>query len=127
MGSGRPCATRSTTACANVGRRMRHAQPSARAIVRGSEKPGSDTTVGDPDPPSGYAAEEQKINGRETINTNCGRNRQSGPRPETRIPRQPALEGLTRSTRTDSPRRIGRNEFRRLEAAATAAQGGGGY
>ncbi|KZV35742.1 hypothetical protein F511_37644 [Dorcoceras hygrometricum] len=50
-----------------------------------------------------------------------GRNRQSGPRLETRLLRQPALEGLTRSARTDSPRRIGRNEFRRLEAAVAAA------
>ncbi|KZV20851.1 hypothetical protein F511_40536 [Dorcoceras hygrometricum] len=55
------------------------------------------------------------------FSVDCGRNRQSGPRPETRLLRQPALEGLTRSARTDSPRRIGRNEFRRLEAAAAAA------
>ncbi|KZV48148.1 hypothetical protein F511_25428 [Dorcoceras hygrometricum] len=54
------------------------------------------------------------------FSVDCGRNRQSGPRPETRLLRQPALEGLTRSARTDSPRRIGRNEFRRLEAAAAA-------
>ncbi|KZV41505.1 hypothetical protein F511_22057 [Dorcoceras hygrometricum] len=40
--------------------------------------------------------------------------------------RQPALEGLTRSARTDSPRQVGRNKFRRLEAAATAAALGGG-
>ncbi|KZV35278.1 putative protein S-acyltransferase 19 [Dorcoceras hygrometricum] len=63
--------------------------------------------------------------------SHCGRNRQSGPRPETRLLRQPPLEGLTRSARTDSPRRIGRNEFRRIEAAAAAAAvqcgGGGGY
>ncbi|KZV45538.1 DEAD-box ATP-dependent RNA helicase 20-like [Dorcoceras hygrometricum] len=48
-------------------------------------------------------------------------NRQSGPRPEPRLLRQAALEALTNSARTDSPRRIGRNEFRRLEAAAAAA------
>ncbi|KZV16776.1 hypothetical protein F511_17352 [Dorcoceras hygrometricum] len=30
---------------------------------------------------------------------------------ETRLLRQPALEGLTRSARTDSPRRIGRKQF----------------
>ncbi|KZV45736.1 hypothetical protein F511_33392 [Dorcoceras hygrometricum] len=47
--------------------------------------------------------------------------RQSGPRPETRLLRQAALEALTNSARTDSPRRVGRNEFRRLEAAATTA------
>ncbi|KZV45133.1 hypothetical protein F511_24175 [Dorcoceras hygrometricum] len=33
-----------------------------------------------------------------------GRYRQSGPRPETGFLRQPALEGLTRSARTDFPR-----------------------
>ncbi|KZV51016.1 hypothetical protein F511_33432 [Dorcoceras hygrometricum] len=63
---------------------------------------------------------------------NCGRNRQSGPRPEPRLLCQPALEAMTNSARTDSPRRIGRNEFRRLEAAAAAAavcveRRGGGY
>ncbi|KZV52783.1 hypothetical protein F511_37121 [Dorcoceras hygrometricum] len=47
------------------------------------------------------------------------RNRQSGPRPETRLLRQPALEGLTRSARTDSPRRIGRKQF-------SGEEGGGG-
>ncbi|KZV32813.1 hypothetical protein F511_24059 [Dorcoceras hygrometricum] len=50
-----------------------------------------------------------------------GRLRQSGPRPEARLLRQPALEGLTRSARTDSPRRVGRNNFRRGKATATAA------
>ncbi|KZV58183.1 hypothetical protein F511_35098 [Dorcoceras hygrometricum] len=53
-----------------------------------------------------------------------GRLRQSGPRPEGRLLRQPALEGLTRSARTDSPRQVDRNKFRQSEAAA-AAQGGG--
>ncbi|KZV40151.1 hypothetical protein F511_33651 [Dorcoceras hygrometricum] len=47
-----------------------------------------------------------------------------GPRPDTRLLRQPALEGLTRSARTDSPRKIGRNNFRRT--AATTSGGGGG-
>ncbi|KZV41426.1 hypothetical protein F511_19670 [Dorcoceras hygrometricum] len=57
----------------------------------------------------------------------CGRNRQSGPRPETRLLCQPALEGLTRSARTDSPRRIGRKKnFRRRRAAARGGRGGGG-
>ncbi|KZV44385.1 hypothetical protein F511_24088 [Dorcoceras hygrometricum] len=42
-----------------------------------------------------------------------GRLRQSGPRSEGRLLRQPALEGLTRSARTDSPRQVGRNKFRR--------------
>ncbi|KZV53000.1 hypothetical protein F511_32319 [Dorcoceras hygrometricum] len=35
-------------------------------------------------------------------------NRQSGPRPEPRLLSQAALEALTNSARTDSPRRIGR-------------------
>ncbi|KZV40380.1 hypothetical protein F511_01702 [Dorcoceras hygrometricum] len=52
-----------------------------------------------------------------------GRLRQSGPRPEGRLLRQLALEGLTRSARTDSPRKVGRNKFRR-GAAAAAMQGG---
>ncbi|KZV56727.1 hypothetical protein F511_39418 [Dorcoceras hygrometricum] len=56
-----------------------------------------------------------------------GRLRQSGPRPESRLLRQPALEGLTRSARTDSPRQIGWNKFRRSKAAAAvAALSGGG-
>ncbi|KZV25303.1 triadin-like [Dorcoceras hygrometricum] len=53
-----------------------------------------------------------------------GRLRQSGPRPEGRLLRQPALEGLTRSARTDSPRKVGRNKFRR--GAATRRRKGGG-
>ncbi|KZV54158.1 L-ascorbate oxidase [Dorcoceras hygrometricum] len=55
-----------------------------------------------------------------------GRLRQSGPRPDMRLLRQPALEGLMRSARTYSPRQVGRNKFRRLEAAAAAAALGGG-
>ncbi|KZV16963.1 hypothetical protein F511_31532 [Dorcoceras hygrometricum] len=50
----------------------------------------------------------------------------SRPRPDTRLLRQPALEGLTRSARTDSPRKIGRNNFRRTAAAAATSGGGGG-
>ncbi|KZV18568.1 hypothetical protein F511_43160 [Dorcoceras hygrometricum] len=42
-----------------------------------------------------------------------GRLRQSGPRPEGRLLRQPALEGMTRSAWMDSPRQVGRNKFRR--------------
>ncbi|KZV58580.1 hypothetical protein F511_26004 [Dorcoceras hygrometricum] len=56
----------------------------------------------------------------------CGRYRQSGPRPEPRLLCQPALEALTNSALMDSPRRIGRNEFRQLEAVAAATLGGGG-
>ncbi|KZV34476.1 hypothetical protein F511_27206 [Dorcoceras hygrometricum] len=53
-----------------------------------------------------------------------GRLRQLGPRPKGRLLRQPALEGLTRSARTNSPQKVGRNKFRRGAAAATM-QGGG--
>ncbi|KZV32509.1 small conductance mechanosensitive ion channel family [Dorcoceras hygrometricum] len=60
-----------------------------------------------------------------------GRLRQSGPRPEARLLRQPALEGLKRSARTDSPRQVGRNKFRRERrrrkaAAASFERGEGG-
>ncbi|KZV25223.1 hypothetical protein F511_34280 [Dorcoceras hygrometricum] len=48
------------------------------------------------------------------------------PRPDERLLHQPALEGLTRSSRTDSPRRVGRNRFRQLKAATAAALGSGG-
>ncbi|KZV26529.1 UDP-glucuronate:xylan alpha-glucuronosyltransferase 3-like [Dorcoceras hygrometricum] len=47
-----------------------------------------------------------------------GRLRQSGPQSEGRLLCQPALEGLTRSSRTDSTRKFGGNKFRRGAAAA---------
>ncbi|KZV36030.1 hypothetical protein F511_31453 [Dorcoceras hygrometricum] len=56
--------------------------------------------------------------------SHCGRYRQSGPRPEMRLLRQPALEGLTRYARTDSPRRIGRKRFSGEDGGG--AHGGGG-
>ncbi|KZV25921.1 hypothetical protein F511_30453 [Dorcoceras hygrometricum] len=64
--------------------------------------------------------------GNRHFTVDCGRLHQSGPRPDTRLLHQPVLEGLTRSARTDSPRQVGRNKFRRLEAAAAAVGGGGG-
>ncbi|KZT76279.1 hypothetical protein F511_46696 [Dorcoceras hygrometricum] len=70
------------------------------------------------------------------FSVDCGSLRQSGPRPDPRLLRQAALEAMTRSARTDSPRRIGRKQFfrrirrrRRVAAAAAAARkrrGGGG-
>ncbi|KZV21376.1 hypothetical protein F511_23967 [Dorcoceras hygrometricum] len=49
------------------------------------------------------------------------------PRPDTGFLRQPALEGLTRSARTDSPRQDWPETiFRRREAAAAEHGGGGG-
>ncbi|KZV38916.1 hypothetical protein F511_30480 [Dorcoceras hygrometricum] len=41
----------------------------------------------------------------DNYNNHCGSLRQSGPRPDPRLLRQAALEALTRSARTDSPRR----------------------
>ncbi|KZV32321.1 hypothetical protein F511_04029 [Dorcoceras hygrometricum] len=54
-----------------------------------------------------------------------GRLRQSGPRPEGRLLHQPTLEGLTRSARMETPRKVGRNKFRR-GAAVILERGGGG-
>ncbi|KZV17958.1 hypothetical protein F511_41999 [Dorcoceras hygrometricum] len=57
--------------------------------------------------------------GNRHFTVDCGRLRQSGPRPKMGFLHQPALEGLTRSARTDSPRQVGRNNF-------PTTQGGGG-
>ncbi|KZV45742.1 hypothetical protein F511_35557 [Dorcoceras hygrometricum] len=51
--------------------------------------------------------------------------RQSGPRPDSRLLRQTALEVLTRSERSDSPRRVGRKQISGDNGAATAAARGG--
>ncbi|KZV27903.1 hypothetical protein F511_24269 [Dorcoceras hygrometricum] len=55
------------------------------------------------------------------FSVDCGSLRQSGPRPDPRLLCQAALEALTRSARTDSPRRTGRKQFSATAAAATAA------
>ncbi|KZV57990.1 folylpolyglutamate synthase-like [Dorcoceras hygrometricum] len=61
----------------------------------------------------------------------CGSLRQSGPRPDPRLLRQAALEALTRSARTDSPRRTGRKQFsgddRRRRGRRTTGGGGGAW
>ncbi|KZV41694.1 hypothetical protein F511_09428 [Dorcoceras hygrometricum] len=49
--------------------------------------------------------------GNRHFTVDCGRQRQSGPRPETGFLRQPALEGLTRSARTNSPRQDWPEQF----------------
>ncbi|KZV16302.1 hypothetical protein F511_38230 [Dorcoceras hygrometricum] len=49
--------------------------------------------------------------------------RQSGPRPDSRHLRQPALEGLTNSARMETPQSGGRNKSG--EGAAATALGGG--
>ncbi|KZV50191.1 hypothetical protein F511_27581 [Dorcoceras hygrometricum] len=61
----------------------------------------------------------------------CGSLRQSGP-PDPRLLRQAALEALTRSARTDSPRRVGRklifgDNGRRRRRRRTAGGGGGAW
>ncbi|KZV36928.1 hypothetical protein F511_16623 [Dorcoceras hygrometricum] len=53
------------------------------------------------------------------LHGDCGRYRQSGLRPDMRLLRHPALEGVTRSARTDSPHRIGRKQI-------SGEEGGGG-
>ncbi|KZV20352.1 hypothetical protein F511_16420 [Dorcoceras hygrometricum] len=53
----------------------------------------------------------------------CGSLRQSGPRPDPRLLRQAALEALTRSARTNTPRKTRPERF---PANLAAAAGGGG-
>ncbi|KZV18083.1 hypothetical protein F511_25714 [Dorcoceras hygrometricum] len=60
------------------------------------------------------------------FSVDCGRYRQSGPRPEPRLLHQPALEALTNSARTDSPRRVGRKRFSGDNGRRRTAGGGGG-
>ncbi|KZV31856.1 protein EXPORTIN 1A [Dorcoceras hygrometricum] len=72
--------------------------------IEDKKKANLDNVVGDPDPPP--------------------RNRQSGPRPEPRLLCQPALEALTNSARTDSPRKTRPERFpaKRRAAAGGARQ-----
>ncbi|KZV36537.1 hypothetical protein F511_21886 [Dorcoceras hygrometricum] len=56
----------------------------------------------------------------------CGSLRQSGPRPDPKLLRQAALEALTRSARTDSPRRIGRKQISGDDRRRRRHVGGGG-
>ncbi|KZV48275.1 hypothetical protein F511_42289 [Dorcoceras hygrometricum] len=58
--------------------------------------------------------------GNRHFTVDCGRLRQSGPRPEMGFLHQPALEGLTRSARTDSPRQDWPEQ---IPAARGGAQG----
>ncbi|KZV14735.1 putative histone-lysine N-methyltransferase ATXR3 [Dorcoceras hygrometricum] len=87
-----------------------------RAAVTASSPGSLLENRGDPDPVSRRGSGRTKFS---------GRLRQSGPRPEGRLLRQPALEGLTRSAQMETPRKVGRNKFRRGKAA-TAARGTGG-
>ncbi|KZV26244.1 hypothetical protein F511_37240 [Dorcoceras hygrometricum] len=87
------------------------------------------------DPPARQRMKKQK--GRETINTknrirnssfigHCDSLRQSGPRPDPRLLRQAALEALTRSARTDSPRRTGQKQISDEDRRRVGGGGGGG-
>ncbi|KZV25621.1 hypothetical protein F511_08650 [Dorcoceras hygrometricum] len=60
------------------------------------------------------------------FSVDCGSLRQSGPRLDPRLLRQAALEALTRSARTDSPRRIGRKRISSDNGRRRTAGGGGG-
>ncbi|KZV28488.1 hypothetical protein F511_14110 [Dorcoceras hygrometricum] len=60
------------------------------------------------------------------FSVDCGSLRQSGPRPDPRLLRQAALETLTRSARTDSPRRTGRKQFSGDDRRRRRTAGGGG-
>ncbi|KZV17077.1 hypothetical protein F511_02993 [Dorcoceras hygrometricum] len=86
------------------------------------------TTIVAPESQSRTCPSDHVSRGNRHFTVDCGRLRQSGPRPDTRLLRQPALEGLTRSAWMDSPRQVGRNKFRRQVAAVAAAghKGGGG-
>ncbi|KZV24594.1 NB-ARC domain containing protein [Dorcoceras hygrometricum] len=53
----------------------------------------------------------------------CGSLRQSGPRPDPRLLRQAALEALTISARTNTPRKTRPEQFPAKWAATTAARG----
>ncbi|KZV39174.1 hypothetical protein F511_25745 [Dorcoceras hygrometricum] len=61
--------------------------------------------------------------GRIRDNEYCGSLRQSGPRPEPRLLRQAALEALTRSARTNTPRKTRPEQF----SAKIVGCGGGAW
>ncbi|KZV15547.1 hypothetical protein F511_32197 [Dorcoceras hygrometricum] len=62
---------------------------------------------------------------RQAHGRDCGRYRQSGPQPESRLLCQPALEALTNSARTDSPRKTRPELFPAKRWRRRAAHGGG--
>ncbi|KZV19769.1 hypothetical protein F511_06300 [Dorcoceras hygrometricum] len=66
---------------------------------------------------------------RKATRTYCGSLRQSSPRPDPRLLRQAALEALTRSARTNTPRKTRPEQlpakWRRRRAAAGRREGGG--
>ncbi|KZV18969.1 hypothetical protein F511_26983 [Dorcoceras hygrometricum] len=61
----------------------------------------------------------------ESDNYNCGSLRQSGPRPDPRLLRQAELEALTRSARTNTPRKTRSEQFPAKWRRRRAAHDGG--
>ncbi|KZV20490.1 hypothetical protein F511_34747 [Dorcoceras hygrometricum] len=59
------------------------------------------------------------------FSVDCGSLRQSGPRPDPRLLRQAALEALTRSARTNTPRKTRPEQFPAKWRRRRAAHGGG--
>ncbi|KZV19088.1 hypothetical protein F511_10139 [Dorcoceras hygrometricum] len=98
---------RGAVASAVVGQRHAHQQRHRAAIIGDVRQhvrnhpgnTGSDTTVGDP-------ARQRK-----NIKQIAVDYRQSGPRPDPRLLRQAALEALTRSARTNTPRKTRPEQF----------------
>ncbi|KZV56853.1 hypothetical protein F511_27412 [Dorcoceras hygrometricum] len=55
------------------------------------------------------------------------RGRSGSSRPESRLLRQPALEGLTNLARTEAPRKTDRNKSDHTAAEMVVTGGGGGF
>ncbi|KZV46645.1 hypothetical protein F511_37229 [Dorcoceras hygrometricum] len=104
----------------DVAQPVRITPPIKRAAGRPASATSADVDAAAPDLPRARGGQAPGVS-RATARSDCGRYRQSGPRPDTRLLRHPALEGVTRSARTDSPRRIGRNEFPAKMAVVAAA------
>ncbi|KZV45834.1 hypothetical protein F511_21082 [Dorcoceras hygrometricum] len=76
-------------------------------------------------PPARQRKNIRKRPGDVQYENNNYNNRQSGPRPEPRLLHQAALEALTRSARTDSPRRTGRKQISGEDRRRRVGGGGG--
>ncbi|KZV43164.1 hypothetical protein F511_40872 [Dorcoceras hygrometricum] len=107
-------ASSSAQLCANLGRQC-------ATLARGLAAVGQQ--------PCATSAQAYRAAARALAHVHCGRYRQSGPRPEPRLLRQPALEALMNSARTDSPRRVGRKRISgdngRWRRRRTTGGGGG--
>ncbi|KZV58082.1 Tau class glutathione S-transferase [Dorcoceras hygrometricum] len=111
--SGRPpCVKRRPAIGHHVAQPVRIPSPIQRATVRGAAASGRlpcEKEAANPRPPcassSHVARAHMRVQRRVAVV-----DRQSGPRSEIRFLRQPALEGLTNSARTETPRRGDRNK-----------------